>query len=277
MKLRSRKIYTVILILIFIMGCGYDTIEEIYNPNYTPEISVFSIISTDNNQEFVIVEETIQLNEYDEYDSNTIIEDAEVFIIGDADTTQFTFYKNSQSNYNDYLSKGIYLDVNNEFLAEAGKTYQLVVNVPDGRTVTGSTTVPQIPAISQPAHWTLLQKETIRNTSIQWEDNPNTIGYSVNFLVEVIGSNEIINLLPDNYISNSPTTLSNIDDYFLINNFFPISHIATIKVIALDQNSYDYLLKSDLASYIGTDLNILEGGVGAFGSFSVDFVKVRWE
>jgi len=270
-----KKFFAIILMLTFSLGCGYAPTEETYNPDYTPEISVFSIISTDNDQEFVIVERTLQLNEDNEYDSN-IIDDAEVFIISEDDTIQFFFYK-SYRNGDDYLSKGIYLDLTNEFIAEAGKTYRLIVNVPDGTTVTGSTTVPATPTIFQPRHGTILQKETISNTSIEFNDNPNTIGYSVSFIVEISGSNEKINILPDYYTNESPITLTFIDDFFLLNNVIPLSGIATIKVIALDQNIYDYLLKSSLASYIGTDLNILEGGVGAFGSFSVASVIVRWE
>jgi len=160
-----KKLYPFILILPLILGCGYAPTEETYNPEYTPELSVFSIISTDNHQEFVIVESTFRLNENDDKNSSKIIDDAEVFIISDTDTVQFTFYKNPQGKDNEYLSKGIYLDLNNEFLAEAGKTYQLVVNVPDGRIVIGETTVPEIPTISQPAQWALLQAETISNTS----------------------------------------------------------------------------------------------------------------
>jgi hypothetical protein len=279
MENKMNKIYLIIFILLLVLGCGYAPTEEKYNPDYTPEISVFSIISTDNHQEFVIVERTLRLNENDDKNSSKIIDDAEVFIISDTDTVQFTFYKNVQNYDYGYLRDGIYLDLYNEFIAEAGKTYQLVVNVPDGRKVTGSTTVPEIPEISQPAQWTVLQKETIEKTSIHWEDNPGTIGYSVNFLIgiEVSGSREKINILQDYYINDSPTTLTYIDAFLLFfeDDDFQLSNTATIKVIAFDQNSYDYLLKSDLASYIGTDLNILQGGIGAFGSFSVDSVLVR--
>jgi len=270
-----KRIYNIIFSVLFILGCGYAPTEETYNPDYTPEIAVFSIISTDDNQEFVIVEKTFQLNENDKGNSK-IIDDAEVFIISEDDTVQFFFYQ-TYNNEDDYFSKGIYLDLYNEFLAEAGKTYRLVVNVPDGTTVTGSTTVPETPTILQPTPGSILQKETIANTSIEFIDDPNTIGYSVNFIVEISGTNKKINILPEYYTNESPITLSFIDDFLLFNNVIPLRGIATIKIIALDQNSYDYLLKSDLASYIGTDLNILEGGVGAFGSFSVASVMVRWQ
>jgi len=274
------KILFVIFILLLISGCDFSAVTETYNPDYTPEISVFSVISTDESDEFVIVERTYRLNE--DYDINsliTIIDDAEVYIICGEDTVQFTFYRRPQSNYwdSDYLAKGMYLDLNNKFCAKAGKTYQLVVKVPDGRTITSSTTVPAIPTISQPAPWTLLQKETIKNTSIQWENSLSATGYVVYFYIENSNSKEKINILHDHFIYESPTTLSDLDNYLLVNNVIPLSNIATIKIFALDQNSYDYVSKSGLASWIGTDLKIVQGGIGAFGSFSSDSVKVRWE
>ena len=98
-----------------ISGCGYSTITEIYDPDYTPEVTVFSIISTDESNEFVIVERTMHLNEDDVIissvtnSSSTIIDDAEVYIICGVDTVQFTFYKKPNNNIwdTDYLSKGM--------------------------------------------------------------------------------------------------------------------------------------------------------------------------
>ena len=177
----------------------------------------------------------------------------------------------------EYINKGMYLDLNNEFCAEPGKTYQLVVKISDGRTVTGTTTVPEIPRISQPVPWTLLHKETIKETSIQWENNPTTTGYVVNFLLVSSSGKEKINILHDYFVTESPTTLSDIDDFLLVNNVMPLMKMATVKIYALDQNSYDYTRKSALASWIGADLKLLQGGVGAFGSYSVDSVNVRWE
>jgi len=279
------KIHTIVLILFIVTGCDFSTKKEIYNPDYTPEISVFSVISTDESDEFVIVERTMQLNEDDVIISSltnsgtTIIDDAEVFIINGTDSVQFTFYKRPDSNIwdTDYINKGMYLDLKNEFRAEPGKTYKLLVKIPDGRTVAGSTTVPEIPKITQPAPWTLLKKETIKKTSIQWENNPNTTGYVVNFFLENTQNKDQISILNDHFVYESPTSLSDIDEYYLFNDNAHLSKTATIKILALDQNSFDYARKSGLAALIGTDLKLLNGGVGAFGSISVDSVKVRWE
>jgi len=253
-------------VVLLISGCGYSTKKEIYNPEYEPEISVFSVISTDNGDEFVIVEKTMRLNESDLNSSSTIIDDAQVFVKDGTENVQFRFYKRPGGSAwrDDYLSLGIYLDLNNELRAETGRTYQLTVRVPDGRTVTGSTTIPPVPEITRPAQGTALRKDNIKNTSIHWRDNPNSTG-------------EKINILSDYFVYEPPATLSDVDDYLLVNDVVPLSDTATIKIAALDQNLYDYASKSGLASLIGTDLKLLRNGIGAFGSYSVDSVKVRLE
>lgn len=277
-----QKYISLILILLF-FSCDFSPVTENYNPDYTPEISVFALISTDDSNEFVIVERTMQVNEYYEAAlsqtslTKTIIDNAEVYLISATDTVQFTFYRRKNTNIwdQDYLSKGMYLDQAHQFRAETGKTYQLLVKVPDGRTVTGTTTVPAIPEISQPLINESLNRKTIKTTSVQWQNNPNTIGYIVNFYIKLLQTQEWINILTDHFVYESPTTLDEIDDYYLLNEHLAISSLATVKVLALDQNSYDYVRKSGLASLVGTDLQLLDGGIGAFGSYSVDSVRVR--
>ena len=66
--------YCIICILGVIFSCtGFSPEPEIYNPAYTPEIMVFSVISNDESYEFVIVEKTFRINEYDERDNSSII------------------------------------------------------------------------------------------------------------------------------------------------------------------------------------------------------------
>ena len=281
MEIKMHKKFSIVLLLLFVSGCKIPTITETYDPDYSPQISVFAIISTDNNHEFVVVERTLQLNENDKTtsgDLNTIIDDARVFIIDNTDTVQFKFYKRPQSSDIDttYLAKGIYLDLNNEFIAKSGSTYQLVVEMTDGRTVKSSTTVPEIPIISKPLPWRFLQKDTIKNATVHWQDDPNTIAYNIDFLIEIDSENkERIDIMEGSYFYGSPAVLSELDDFLLINDIIPLSFIATIKVVALDRNSYDYLDKGTIATMVGTDLNLIEGGIGAFGSFSVDSVQIR--
>ena len=162
-----------LVIFILISGCSFEGKTEIFNPDYNPKISVFGVISTDENQEFVIVERTLRLNEDDDTDVygavNPIIDDAVVQIIGNQDTVHFNFYKKEMDSLyssDNYLYKGMYLDINNEFHAQAGWTYTLQVKIPDGRTVTGTTTVPYFPTITNPNTNDILYKQTIKETTV---------------------------------------------------------------------------------------------------------------
>ncbi|HES58862.1 MAG TPA: hypothetical protein ENO18_00405, partial [Caldithrix sp.] len=106
-----RRFLIMIIPVILLIHCDYSTITEDYNPDYQPELSVYSLISTDGSDEFVIVERTRLINEYDSLNGGnfTIIDDAEVLIINETDTCRFTFYKKSPSDTvpdESYLYKG---------------------------------------------------------------------------------------------------------------------------------------------------------------------------
>jgi len=277
-----RRFLIMIIPVILLIHCDYSTITEDYNPDYQPELSVYSLISTDGSDEFVIVERTRLINEYDSLNGGnfTIIDDAEVLIINETDTCRFTFYKKSPSDTvpdESYLYKGMYLDLNNEFQAIPGKTYQLIVTTSDGKKVTGSTTVPGIPNITNPSAFSVIQKKTIKANTIEWDNASNAIGYSGEFFIRIKGLDEQINIMEDVFVYDSFFKLNGIDDFLLLNDIVPLIDTATVKIYALDQNSYDYASKTTLASMVGADLKLLYGGIGAFGSYSVDSVKVILE
>ena len=204
----------------------------------------------------------------------------------DQDTIQFTFYKKEMDSLyspEKYLYKGMYIDRYNEFRAQAGQKYTLQVRVPDGRTVTGTTSVPNYPTINRPGTNEILKKQTIKETTINWVDDENTIAYLVEFYVTIIEDEysyfnyNMHNILDDYLVYHSPATLKEIDLSFLYTSVIQLSDTATIKILALDHKLYDYATKSSMASLTGTDLNLLEGGVGVFGSISVDSVNVILE
>jgi hypothetical protein len=277
--------------LLFILKCNIKT--EVFNPEYTPEISVFGIISTDESQECVVVERTLYLNEDDSMDDsgknpavNPIIDDAIVQIISEHDTVQLTFYKKQPDSLyspEKYIYKGMYLDTRDEFKAQAGESYTLRVKVPDGRTVTGVTTVPTLPTISIPRSNVLLNKQTLNETRIEWLDDAGTTAYVIEFYITIIKdeyeyfSFKSHNLIEDNITYDPPATLKDIDVSFFNIPGIQLSDTATIKVLALDKNIYDYASKSSMATLTGTDLNLVEGGVGVFGSISSDSVKIILE
>lgn len=287
-----KKIGLLTLIL-FLCACeGFSPKVEIYNPEYTPEISVFAVVSTDENSEFVIVERTMRINEKDEWtkpgDPSLIIDNAIVKIISETDTVQFTFYrKSTQQPYDadQYWYRGMYLDLNDEFKAHAGNTYKLLVQVPDGRTVTATTIVPECPKIIQPLSNTLLKKETIKETIIRWNENSQTAAYLINFFVETKPTYyegeyypaHRFNIINEELVYDSPATFEEIDYFFLHAPKARFSDITTIKITAMDRDLYDYTLKNNMAALTGVQFNLVEGSVGVFGSLSVDSVNVVWQ
>jgi len=111
---------------LLVLACtGFMPEPEDYNPDYEPEICVFSVISNDESFEFVIVERTLRINEHDGRNSgsinsvNPIINDAKVFILCDNDSVQFNFSDDWNENfYATYPYKGgMYIDTNNQFHA----------------------------------------------------------------------------------------------------------------------------------------------------------------
>ena len=96
-----QKYCLLLLLLLYILQCNIQPKSEIFNPEYTPKISVLGVISNNDDQEFVVVERTLHLNE-DDQTCNSIIEDAVVQIVDENDTVQFSFYKKApDENLND--------------------------------------------------------------------------------------------------------------------------------------------------------------------------------
>ena len=130
------------MIFLFLLACnGFQPKDEIYEPNYKPQIIVFSLISPEKGYNYAIVERTLTLEEYDRtlYGGNSassIINDAVVKIIHGQDAVQLTFHqsksKDDEDYYNsDYFSRGIYLDKENELVVKPGEIYRLRVELAD--------------------------------------------------------------------------------------------------------------------------------------------------
>lgn len=279
-----KKLFAIFFIVIITLKCEFLPKKEIYNPEYTPKISVFAVISPDKNLNYVVVERTLKISEknaeyYDESNRvNPIIEDAAVYLIHQQDTAQFSFYKPPSDiyYYNDYT--GVYLDRINQFKAEPGQTYQLLVKIANGRVVTGTTTLPQQPVIQKPLALAELPMQSIGRETVQWQEDVNTIGYLVRFLIQQKNNsrydNQRYNIADEEIFRESPVKFGSFLYYFSPEMSNYISETATVKVLALDRNLYDYLSKNEMATVTGVDLHLLEGGVGVFGSVNTDSVNV---
>lgn len=270
---------------LFILGCdGLLPDEEIYRPDHEPEPSVFSIISPDPRFEFVVVELTKRLNERDS--QSAIVNDAMVHLMSATDTVRFTFFQDStQCRFGGYCGgyreQGVYIDRDQAFQAQPGSSYALHVQLPDGRIVTGSARVPEIPKITTPLANSRIKQADRAQTLVSWRTSADTPGYDVDFLLM---SNHHSSLPLDalalqEAVLAPPVSLESISDYYWQDPNDQWSEIAVIRVMAMDRNYYDYqqTTNNGLLELIGRDLNLLEGGVGVFGAVSFDSVNVILE
>jgi hypothetical protein len=285
-----------IVFLSFIAGMNCENKPEIYRPDYTPEISVFAMISPDEKYEFVVVERTMLLNEKEYWDSErfvrpaTVISDAIVEIGLDDDFVPFKFYQNVEGDREIYapvmpenIIDGYYLDLDHRFRAQAGQTYHLRIRTPDGRIVSGVTTVPNIPKIATIQEYQQISLPSLLQMTLHWQDDLNSAAYTIAFFVhfkdETMDSlyygYHRLDLFHDDYVLKNSISLQDIQASYLYQVKESLSDTASLQVIAIDANYYDYRRsQNSLTELAGYRLELLEGGIGVFGSLSSDSVHV---
>ena len=274
-----------LLIPIFsLMACTLPK-EELFEPDYEPEVSVFGVLSNDADYEFVIVERTLLLNE--DFENNDtqqslIIDDARVFVIGATDTVEFFFKQDKSVRGNDSeftLARGAYFDSSHGLEVIPGERYSLSVELADGQCVTGETWIPSAPKIQKPKQASVLHIQEVKQDSIIWKGHPDDFLYLPRFLIPTWTTDyadnpsEIV-LLYNVSEEGTWTSLGPVYYFYQNNNPNKFQFSATIKVYSLDQNLYDYTQKSGLAELTGQSLNLVKGGVGVFGSMMADSVTV---
>ncbi|MGH7454486.1 MAG: DUF4249 family protein, partial [bacterium] len=201
------------------------------------------------------------------------IKDATVKIISGGDTANFSFVETPGR-------WGVYLDRNKSFQARAGVVYTLLVTLPDGRVVKGKARVPFVPKITAPSPNTKVSNATVSQTLVHWEIDAEGVAYQIFFLARYASNfNAYQDLFAgkDYIVTAPPATLDGISRHI----FFQKEHyqnIATIRIMAMDRNYYDYLrTNTDLLEHTGNSLNLLEGGYGFFGAVNLDSVNVVLE
>lgn len=281
------KILYSLLPFLLIVSCAVSE-KEIFNPSYEPEVSVFGVIGNDPAYEFVIVERTLTLNE--DYEDSTvqkslIIRNARVLIASRDDTVEFHFWEDPSITSPDHpdfvMARGVYLDTENALSVKSDQTYALTVILDDGRCVTGETTIPKAPVIFDPSPSDTLNVSEICDKYIRWIGSSTTFAYLPQFLIttayniEMIGRPYQFNILSEINVLDEWVSLEPVYSFFKVENTSLFLPSATIKIIAMDQNMYDFTAKSGLADMVGQSLNLLEGGIGVFGSMSADSLCVR--
>ena len=139
-----------------------------------------------------------------------------------------------------------------------GGTYQLRVVTPDGRTVTGRTTLPNaVPStITAPARTIDRDRDTV---ALQWSRVAGARSYQV-FIRSIAGSYSVFVADTSVVLPGTMQVLDNGEDVFERR----LSH--QLAVIAVDANYFDYSHRtSDLFTGRGLVMH-LDGGIGVFGS-----------
>jgi hypothetical protein len=138
-----------------------------------------------------------------------------------------------------------------------GGTYQLRVVAPDGRTVTGRTTIPNaVPSTTiTPTQTIDMMRDTVW---LEWSRVPGARGYQV-FLSSEEGT---YSLFADTSVV-LPGTVKGLEAQWVT---FVSGLTHQLAVIAVDENYFDYYHRtSDFSTATGLVMH-LEGGIGVFGS-----------
>jgi hypothetical protein len=139
-----------------------------------------------------------------------------------------------------------------------GGTYQLRVVVPDGRTVTGRTTIPiAVPSTTTPPTRTIdRDRDTV---SLQWSRVAGARSYQV-FILSTANAYSLFVADTSVVLPGTMQVLDNGEDVFERR----LSHQLTVS--AVDENYFDYYHRtSDFLTATGLVMH-LDGGIGVFGS-----------
>jgi len=207
--------------------------------DYKPELNVFALLILNNQQKVVRVERSYRIDEY--LPESVGIANAQVTIRNESQTVHFT-----------HTGEGSYRDTDNALLLKAGTTYHLVVEVPDGRKVSGGCTMPAKPKIINPKSYQEVSAHRVLD--VQWQAADFAHRYLC-FLTDLEKD-----FTPRQYSDSTATT------FFAF--LFAEPDVYTLKVAACDQNYYDHIRTNEN----NEDIIHLKGGLGVFGALAYDEV-----
>ena len=290
MKLAKASVLSCLVAgFLVLTGCqGFQPKTEVFEPGYEPEVEVFGLLGPGPPYNFVVVERTVTIEEYNRmtYDYEkipTVIEDAQVLLSTASDTVRLAFHREGGPAYrhwNSYRRKGMYVDQSGRLRVLEGQRYALRVVLPDGHVITGETRVPGKPHVLAPTAGQRVSLTQAGGLSVSWTRSPGAAAYSLSLFVDWYqwtsqgyryGGEESV--LDDYLTVDTSVKLTNL----VRDVFFPEgvdSLGARLEVTALDPNYYDYIRSfSGLAQISGLELNLVEGGLGVFGSVNADSVR----
>jgi hypothetical protein len=257
----------VILSILALAGCKEPT-----SPNeYRNELVVYGFLFTGQTIDSITVQRTARIDEF--YSAEAVaISNAVVVVSGNGITDTLRY---------DPATPGRYYSVNGNNRVEPATSYALTVVAPGYPPITASTTVPDIIRITNRAE--IPQQLTYLDGTVrlQWSPNNHYSDYlyyvtSIDSLAEKIDRfdlNADTTKLPDK--TTYQFGLYGMDHSFVPWFAFNYYGRYTITVSAIDSNYYDYLRQ---VIFEGIDIHetrfSLQGGIGVFGSASIDTITV---
>ena len=226
-------------LIILLIGC--KTEPPVPNFPYKPEVNVFALLILNNQQKIVRVERTYKSTDY--FPDDRGIADALVTISTEQNTVRF-----------EHRFKGIYYDAQKQLQLQEGQAYHLQVVLNDGATISADCVMPGKPKIESPTDRSIVK--AYRFLDIEWLQAQ----FAYRYLVYV---KDILDEF-STFVYADSTALT----------FYPFlfapPDIYVIKVVATDQNYYDYI-----RSHPNRDPILhISNGQGVFGAVAYDEIVV---
>lgn len=236
--MKSRFIYISILL---VLGCAGIT-----SPKFEPELVVFSLFIAKSQIPHIKLEQSWSIEE-ELPESGLGIPDAEVEVSAKDTTIPYTPLDDTS---------GWYIPSITTIEVLPAETYQLKVTTKDKKEIFAETIVPDTFSIISPQEGDTIYKD--RTCFINWRKSQNAAGYLI--------------AIPS---PNGALTASANDSIFPIFPFFlSDTGQCIIKVVALDRNYYDYIREGGPPGAGGEGITHIEGGLGVFGSCTVDSIRI---
>jgi len=238
----SFKKLGIFLICLISLTCSKDPVKP--SVDYEPEINIFALLTLNNSNKRVIVEETFRSDSY--LPAKRGVENAEVYI-----------RRQQQEIHLQHIHNGRYIDTLDILEMRSGETYTLFIQLPDGREFSAQTVIPDAPKIIQPQH--AANVPAYNPLEVQW----NASKYAKDYIVS------ITNIGGDFTTSTLTDTLETTIFPFL----FAPPNVYIIKVAAASPDYFTYIQTPPHKNSQGN----IQGAVGVFGAIAYKYISVEAE
>jgi hypothetical protein len=223
--------------LLALMLSGCDEGPNVNEFNYEPEVNVFALLLLNSGQTIIRLEESCRA--IDPLPENRGIADAEVTISAEDQRVAYV----DQGG-------GLYQEAGEKLRLVPGMTYELAVNLKDGRRVEARCIMPAPPVIRRPADQEHVA--AYESLPVSWEEAPGVQHYWVSVRGNMYSYNAEVKA-DSSAIDFYPFYLAQPDIYVL-------------RVAAVDRNYHDYALTNSEEQPVWH----ITGGIGVFGALAFD-------